>query len=49
MEDSLSAANALAEFIALVEAEKDASLTSEGYALLYFNAEYLADRLTKPK
>ena len=49
MEDSLSAANALAEFIALVEAEKNASLTSEGYALLYFNAEYLADRLTKPK
>ena len=48
-EDSLAAANALAKFIALVEAEKNASLTSEGYALLYFNAEYLADRLTKPK
>ena len=48
-EDSLSAANALKRFIDLVEAEKDASLTSEGYALLYFNAEYLADRLTKPE
>jgi hypothetical protein len=45
--DSLAAANALAEFIDLVEAEKDASLTSEGYALLYFNAEYLRRRLKK--
>jgi hypothetical protein len=47
--DSLSAANALAEFIALVETEKNTSLTSEGYALLYFNAEYLAERLPEPK
>lgn len=49
MEDSLSATNALAEFIALVETEKDASLTSEGYALMYFNAQYLADRLPEPQ
>ncbi|MBO6794533.1 MAG: hypothetical protein JJ895_11525 [Balneolaceae bacterium] len=43
--DSLSAANALSDFIKLVEQEKDKSLTSEGYALLYFNAEYLRRRL----
>ncbi len=43
--DSLSAANALTEFIDLVEVEKETSLTSEGYALLYFNAEYLRRRL----
>ncbi|MBO6794523.1 MAG: hypothetical protein JJ895_11475 [Balneolaceae bacterium] len=46
--DSLSAANALSNFIELVEQEKDESLTSEGYALLYFNAEYLAERLPEP-
>ncbi len=48
-EDSLSAANALKVFIDLVEAEKEASLTSEGYALLYFNAQYLAERLPEPE
>jgi hypothetical protein len=46
--DSLSAANALSDFIELVEQEKGESLTSEGYALLYFNAEYLAERLPEP-
>lgn len=48
-DDSLSAANALKVFIDLVEAEKEASLTSEGYALLYFNAQYLAGRLAEKK
>ena len=43
--DSRSAANALSDFIELIEQEKDESLTSEGYALLYFNAEYLRKRL----
>ncbi len=46
-QDSLSAANALKEFINLVEVEKEASLTSEGYALLYFNAQYLAEWLSE--
>jgi hypothetical protein len=46
--DSVAAANALSNFIELVELEKDASLTSEGYALLFFNAEYLAERLPEP-
>ncbi len=44
-EDSLAAANALQRFIDLVEAEKEASLTSEGYALLYFNGQYLKKRI----
>ena len=44
-QDSVQSANLLAEFIALVEQEKETSLTSEGYALLFFNAEYLAERL----
>jgi hypothetical protein len=44
-QDSVQAANVLSDFIELVEQEKDASLTSEGYALLFFNAEYLAERL----
>ncbi len=44
-EDSLVAANALQRFIDLVEAEKEASLTSEGYALLYFNGQYLKKRI----
>ena len=44
-QDSVLAANVLAEFIELVKAEKETSLTSEGYALLFFNAEYLAERL----
>jgi len=43
--DSLAAAGALSEFINLVESEKEASLSSEGYALLFFNADYLAGRL----
>jgi len=43
--DSVAAASTLAEFINLVEQEKDASLSSEGYALLFFNADYLAGRL----
>lgn len=47
-EDTVQAANALKEFIDLVEAEKNASLTSEGYALLYYNAQYLAARLPEP-
>ncbi|MEQ9036156.1 hypothetical protein [Gracilimonas sp.] len=47
-QDTVQAANALKEFIDLVEAEKDASLTSEGYALLYYNAQYLAARLPEP-
>lgn len=47
--DSLSAANALSNFIELVEQEKGESLTSEGYALLYFNAKYLAERLPEPR
>lgn len=44
-QDSVAAANALSNFIELVEQEKDASLTSEGYALLYFNADYLRAKL----
>lgn len=47
-QDTLQAANALQDFIDLVEAEKDISLTSEGYALLYYNAQYLAARLPEP-
>ena len=47
--DSLSAANFLSDFLELVEQEKDESLTSEGYALLFFNAEYLAERLPEPR
>jgi len=47
--DSVAAASTLAEFINLVEQEKDASLSSEGYALLFFNARYLADRLPEPE
>jgi len=47
--DSLSVANTLQDFLELVEAEKDQSLTSEGYALLYFNGKYLADRLPEPQ
>ncbi len=47
--DSLSAANALKRVIDLVEAEKETSLTSEGYALLYFNAQYLGEKLPEPK
>jgi len=47
--DSLAAAGALQDFINLVQAEKDASLSSEGYALLFFNADYLADRLPEPE
>jgi len=43
--DSLAAAGALSEFINLVESEKEASLSSEGYALLFFNVDYLAGRL----
>jgi len=44
-QDSVQAANVLAEFIELVKAEIETSLTSEGYALLFFNSEYLAERL----
>jgi len=43
--DSLAAAGALSEFINLVESEKEASLSSEGYALLFFNGQYLWERL----
>ncbi len=48
-QDSLGAANVLSEFIQLVEEEKETSLTSEGYALLFFNAQYLAERLPEPQ
>jgi len=47
--DSLAAAGALQDFINLVQDEKEASLSSEGYALLFFNADYLADRLPEPE
>ena len=43
--DSVEAIHALSTFIELVEQEKDKSLTSEGYSLLFFNAEYLHSRL----
>jgi hypothetical protein len=43
--DSVEAIHALSTFIELVEQEKDKSLTSEGYSLLFFNAEYLRKRL----
>lgn len=48
-EDSLVASNALNRFIKLVETEKEGSLTSEGYALLYFNAQFIAERLPDPR
>ncbi len=48
-QDSLGAANVLSEFIQLVEEEKETNLTSEGYALLFFNAQYLAERLPEPQ
>jgi len=41
----VAAAGALQDFINLVQAEKDASLSSEGYALLFFNGQYLWKRL----
>ena len=47
-EDSLRAADALQDFIDLAESEKDNSLTSEGYALLYYNGRYLLEKLIKP-
>jgi hypothetical protein len=52
--DSVKAAAALSNFVDVVEATNagqgppGASLTSEGYALLYFNAKYLLDRLPEP-
>lgn len=53
--DSVQAAGSLANFIELVQATNHgqgpagASLTSEGYGLLYFNARYLLDRLPEPQ
>jgi hypothetical protein len=43
--DSVAARNILTAFVNEVEAQKDKHLTSEVYALLKFNAEYLIDRL----
>lgn len=48
-QDTLQAAIALQDFIDLVQAEENKSLTSEGYALLYYNAQYLAAQLPEPK
>jgi hypothetical protein len=52
--DSVKAATVLSDFVDVVEATNagqgpaGGSLTSEGYALLYFNAKYLLDRLPEP-
>ena len=46
--DSATARNILEAFVNEVEAQKDKHLTSEAYALLKFNAEYLIDRLPSP-
>lgn len=43
--DSVAARNILEAFVSEVEAQKDKHLTSEAYALLKFNAEYLINRL----
>lgn len=43
--DEGAAATELAALLALVEAEKDANLTSEAYAIFRYNAEYLLDQL----
>jgi hypothetical protein len=43
--DSITAKNILNAFINEVEAQKDKHLTSEAYALLKFNAEYLIEKL----
>ena len=40
-----NALNILNAFLNQVEAQKDKHLTSEAYALLRFNAEYLVQRL----
>ncbi len=47
--DSVAARNNLEAFVNEVEAQKDKHLTSEAYALLKFNAQYLIDRLPKRK
>ncbi len=47
--DSVAARNILEAFVNEVEAQKDKHLTSEAYALLKFNAQYLIDRLPKRK
>lgn len=47
-QDTLQAAIALQDFIDLVQAEQNESLTSEGFALLYYNARYLATKLPEP-
>ncbi|MDZ7806090.1 MAG: hypothetical protein U5K71_03125 [Gracilimonas sp.] len=39
------AANALNAFLKEVEAQKDKALSSEAYALLYFNGQYLLEKL----
>ena len=43
--DDGAAAAELTALLALVEAEKDANLTSEAYAIFRYNAEYLLDQL----
>ncbi len=43
--DSVRAQQALSEVTAHAEADSGDVLTSEGYALLYYNADYLAQRL----
>ncbi len=43
--DSVAARNTLQAFVNEVEAQNDKHITSEAYALLKFNAEYLIDRL----
>ena len=43
--DNSAARNILQAFVNEVEAQKDKHLTSEAYALLKFNAEFLIDRL----
>ena len=44
-DDNSAARNILQAFVNEVEAQKDKHLTSEAYALLKFNAEFLIDRL----
>ncbi|WP_138431953.1 FIMAH domain-containing protein [Fodinibius saliphilus] len=42
-----TARNVLTAYINQVKAQKDKHLTSEGYGLLFFNAEYLKNQLSK--
>ncbi len=47
--DSVAARNILEAFVHEVEAQNGKHLTSEAYALLKFNAQYLIDRLPSPQ